>query len=102
MANVNVEQLIQIRQNKFIETRTIIDTEVNKFLKSLEALDADIQAKCNVVAGRTTKDILPSLWAEPFDEVAYQAELAKLQTYIAGVKTITDSVNEEALRCLQQ
>lgn len=100
--DVNVAQLIQSRQNKFIETRTIIDSEVTKFLQSLETLDTNMQEQCKVVPGRTAKDVLPSLWVEPFDIDRYNIELQNLTQYIAGVKSITDSINEEALKCLQQ
>ena len=99
--DVNVAQLIQDRQNKFIEGRTVTEVEVNKFLKSLEALDDSERIQCKVVVGRTAKDVLPSLWEEPFNVEKYNTELANLQNYIAGVKTFCDQINQEALKCLQ-
>lgn len=97
----NISQLIQERQNKFIETRTIIESEVTKFLESLTNLDADIKEKCGVREGLTAKDLLPALWIEPFDQKAYNAQKAALDTYIAQVTAICDKLNEEALACLQ-
>lgn len=97
----DVASLIQKRQNDFIEKRTIIESEVNKFLQSLEQQDADIRQKCNVVPGRTARDVLPSLWADEFDETAYQAEYNNLQQYINYVMQIQDENNREALECLQ-
>lgn len=99
--NVNVTQLIQERQNQFIEKRTIIESEVNKFLQSLERLDADIKVRCKVVDGRTCHDVLPSLWIEPFNEENYLKEKEVLDNYISQVKIICDELNQEALTCLQ-
>lgn len=101
MNNVNVEQLIQSRQNKFVETRTIIEAEINKFLQSLEKLDPDIQTRCNVIPGQTAKSLVPSLWEEPFDKDKYAVELAAVDSYIERVKTVCDQINKEALECLQ-
>lgn len=101
MSAVNVEQLIQNRQNQFVETRTIIESEVDKFLRSLENLDLDLQVRCNVKAGVTAKMLLPSLWEEPFNKEKYLAERKAVDTYIAQVKSVCDQINEEALRCLQ-
>lgn len=100
MSNTNVARLLQERQNKFIETRTNIENEVNKFLKSLEALDDDVKAKCGVKVGITAKDLLPALWAEPFDENTYREQKARLDAYIAQVKVICDQLNQEAIACL--
>lgn len=100
-SNVNVAALIQQRQNKFIETRTIIEAEVNKFLAGLEAQDEDVRNKLGVCTGKTAKDWLPSLWRDDFNMESYKYELAKLQEYIAKVKAYADNINAEAIRCLQ-
>ena len=100
MNDTNVAKLLQDRQNKFIETRTNIENEVNKFLKSLEALDDDVKINCGVAVGITAKDLLPALWQEPFNEEAYKAQKAQLDTYIAQVKNICDELNREAIACL--
>lgn len=98
---VDVAKLIRERENAFVETRTIIESEVNKFLKSLEELDADIKLKCGVKDGVTAKDLLPALWVEPFDEATYKVQKEKLDNYIAQVSNICDALNQEALACLQ-
>ena len=64
------QQLYQQRMNDFIEKRTKIESEVNAFLRSLEVDDEEFRAKCNVQEGLTARDVLPSLWAEEFDEAA--------------------------------
>lgn len=99
--SVNVAALIQQRQNKFIETRTIIEAEVNKFLAGLEAQDDDIKAKLNVQPGITARHWLPSLWSDDFNMEAYKQELAKLTDYMSKVKVYADNLNAEAIRCLQ-
>lgn len=101
MDNQNVKQLLQIRQNKFIETRTNIENEVNRFLTSLIELDDGTKARLNVKEGITCKDLLPSLWVEPFNEAQYQLELNALKTYISQVTAVCDEINQEALACLQ-
>lgn len=101
MNSPNVQQLIQERQNKFIETRTIIEKEVNMFLTSLNNLDPDIKEKLGVTEGINCRSLLPSLWAEPFDLETYNMELSKVQNYIAQVRGICDELNKEAIACLQ-
>lgn len=101
MNEQTISKLLQDRQNKFIETRTNIENEVNKFLQSLESLDPDIKAKCGVKDGVTARDLLSALWAEPFDENTYLTQKANLDTYVAQVRTVCDTINQEALACLQ-
>ena len=96
------QQLYQKRMNDFIEARTKIESEVNAFLRSLEVDDVEFRERCNVQEGLTARDVLPSLWAEEFDEATYQSELAKLNNYIASVRAISDQLNAEALACLQE
>lgn len=98
---VNISKLIQDRQNQFIEKRTIIESEVNGFLQSLEKLDLDVQTRLNVKVGTTCRMLLPSLWMEPFDIEQYNKEKENLDAYIAAVKGVCDEINQEALKCLQ-
>lgn len=101
MTEQSVAALIQQREVKFIETRTIIENEVNKFLQSLLSLDADVQQKVGAREGITAKDLLPALWADPFDEATYNQQLSSLMNYIAQVQAICDQINQEARACLQ-
>ena len=97
----NVSRLIQERQNKFIETRTIIENEVNRFLQSLEAMDPDIQQRCGYKPGLDAKQLLSALWAEPFDEATYTTQLDNFNRYVNQARMICDEINKEALACLQ-
>lgn len=100
MSEVNVTKLLQDRQNLFIETRTNIENEVNKFLKSLEGLDHDVKSMCGVQEGLTAKDLLPALWVEPFVKNTYLEQKAAFDKYVEGVKTVCDRLNQEAIECL--
>lgn len=98
---VDVAALLRERQNKFIETRTLTESEVDKFFKSLDSLDDDIKDRIKYAEGRTAKSVLPSLWTEPFNQERYSAELAALNNYIKHVHQICDEINAEAIACLQ-
>lgn len=93
--------MIKSRQDKFIESRTVIEMEVNKFFNSLQTIDNDIKLKCNVQDGRNAKNTLPSLWEEPFNIDKYNQERASFDSYVAQVRNICDQMNQEALQCLQ-
>lgn len=95
------QQLYQQRLNSFIETRTKIENEVNRFLKSLEVDDEEFKQACNVQIGTTARDWLPALWEEPFNQEVYEQQLAKLNQYIQAVRTVSDKLQMEALACLQ-
>lgn len=99
--STRVAAALKQRQNEFIEKRTVTESEVNKFLKSLEGLDPDVKAQLKVVDGATARDWLPSLWLEEPDPKQYEAEKAKLDAYIAAVKNYADHLAQEAIRCLQ-
>lgn len=98
----SIEQLYATLNNKFVEQRTLTEVEVNKFLKSLEELDPVYQQQLNVVPGRTARDLLPSLWTEPFDEETYKQEKAVVDAMIQQATAVCDQLNEEAMRCLQE
>ena len=100
--SISVEQLYAQRQAKFVESRTIIESELNKFLRSLEQLDAVHQQQLGVVPGQTARDVIPALWEEPFNEAAYTAQRAEADRRIAAAKQLCDQLNTEALKCLQE
>ena len=97
----SVARLIQERQNKFIETRTIIENEVTRFIQSLEGLDPDVQARCEYTQGMRAKELLSALWEEPFELEKYDAQLSKFNAYVAKVRAVCDDINKEAIQCLQ-
>ena len=99
---IDIATLLQQRQNEFIEKRTIIEAEVNKFLKGLANQDEATKKNLSVQENSTAKDWLPSLWIEPFDFEKYQGELANLNNYIAKARAYADELAEEARACLQQ
>lgn len=102
MNSANIANLIRERQDKFVETRTIIEKEVNQFLDSIGKMDADIQEKCGYVAGASAKGLLPELWNEPFNEEVYNNQLSRVLAYINRVQQVCDEINREAIACLQQ
>lgn len=99
---MDVTTLLRERQNKFIETRTLIASEVQKYLNSLNAMDAEVRAEILLPKGNTPQEILPALWVEPFDMEAYTEQLNQFQASVQSAKIYCDKLNQEALRCLQQ
>ncbi|MCM1218881.1 MAG: hypothetical protein NC548_30735 [Lachnospiraceae bacterium] len=97
----SIEQLYAALNTKFVEQRTLTEVEVNKFLRSVEELDPVFQQQIGVVQGQTARDVLPSLWSEPFDESRYLQERAAVEQRIQLAAAICDKLNEEALKCLQ-
>lgn len=103
MTQQSVASLIQARYSQFIETRTVIECEVNKFLESLNKEDEDIKKQLGVREGITCRDLLPELWKpdNEFNEEVYQTQLNSLLQYIQQVQVICDKINAEAIACLQ-
>lgn len=98
----DVQQILRVRQDAFVEKRTKIESEINKFLESVEAIDdTRITSIPGRPAGKTCREVLPALWENPFDESVYNTQLTALQNYIGMVQRECDIINEEALRCLQ-
>lgn len=97
----SIEQLYSERQAKFVESRTITESEVNRFLQSLETLDPVYQQELGVVAGQTARDVLPALWADPFVEADYLQQKAVFDQRVAAATALANKLNAEALQCLQ-
>lgn len=98
----NIAALLQQRQTEFIETRTTIESEVNRFLESIKKADEDVKKRCGYRESVTARELLPALWEDPFDKVKYASQLEQVNSYIASVSKIFDSINMEALKCLQE
>ena len=96
-----VQQLIRARESKFVEDRTKIEIEVGKFFESIKDIEDEIKDIPGRPVGSSAKEVLPSLWVEPFDIERYKAELSTLQEYINNVVAYGNRINEEALRCLR-
>lgn len=96
-----IEELYRQRQNKFIESRTVIESEVNQFLRSIEQLDVVFQTELCVIEGQTARDVLPALWEEPFDNERYLTQRALLDERITKATQLRDKLNAEAMQCLQ-
>lgn len=102
MSLIDIESLIRTRQDKFVETRTIIESEINKFLESISKMDPDVQQKCGYIEGASAKTLLPELWNTPFREEVYTQQLQGVVAYIQKVQAVCDAINQEALACLSQ
>lgn len=100
MNEIDIEALLHKRQEEFIENRTRIETEVNKFLESLKSTDEDVQRKCQV-SDKTVRDWLPELWSDNFDIEVYEQQLAELNAYIKSVYAVCEQINAEAIKCLE-
>lgn len=101
MSEVNVEALLRERQNLFIESRTKIEREVTMFLSSLEKINDELIPNQVSLRGKTAKDILPSLWADPFVKTDYQKDLEAFNAHVLEVRMLANKLNGEALKCLQ-
>lgn len=98
---VDVQSVIKQREAQFVETRTKIEIEVNKFLESLKDIEDEIASIPGRPTGATAREILPELWSDNFNNEIYQEQLARLNSYIASVIAYSDKINEEALACLK-
>lgn len=101
MGQVNIADLVRVRQNKLIEDRTNTEREVNAFFQSLERIeDEELKVKLGVVPGRTCRDAMPSMWEEDFDVEKYKTERERMIKYINSVQQVLMTFNLEALKCL--
>lgn len=99
---MNVEEILRVRQGKFVETRTRIEMEVNKFLESIDKIDDErVTSISGRPVGKTCNEVLPALWEDPFDETKYKMQLANLNQYVDAVKACVNDINSEALKRLQ-
>ena len=96
----DVNELYKKRQEVFIERRTTIATEVDKFLAGVAEIEPELIKDITPLNGTTAKEVLPSMWVEPFNIEAYERELAVLNDYINKIKSVADALNAEALKVL--
>ncbi len=100
--NFDIASLIRERQDKFIETRTIIESEVNKFLESIATESEEVRQKFGYVEGASARTLLPELWNEPFRIEVYNQQLSGVLQYVQQVIAVCNEINREALECLRQ
>lgn len=99
---MDVQAILRARQDAFVEKRTRIESEVNKFLESVDQIsDERVTSIPGRPSGKTCREVLPELWHEPFSQEKYDAELAALNSYVVRVQAACDAINKEALECLQ-
>ena len=96
----NVNELYRKRQEVFIERRTTIASEVDKFMQGVAGIDPELLKNVTPINGTNAKDILPSMWAEPFNIEAYKSELAIFDNYVRQIKQVADDLNTQALKIL--
>lgn len=101
MVNIDIANLLRQRQDEFVEKRTIIESEINKFLDSIAQLDPDVRTRCGYVPEAKAKSLVPELWNEPFRPEVYEQQLAGVLAYIKQVTAVCDEINREAQACLQ-
>lgn len=98
----SAEALLRQRQNEFIEKRTIIESEVNKYLEGMNAESPAFQQRCGYdLQGKTAKDILSAAWADEFDQKLYDEQMASFMEYVNRSVALAEQLNMEALQCLQ-
>lgn len=95
-----VKQLYNARLQLFIERRSKVQAEVDRFLQSVKSINPERLAGIEPIEGDTAQEVLPALWREPYDSQQYEVELSRLQHYISQVKAVADELNAEALRIL--
>ncbi len=101
MVGQELEMALKQRQVKFVETRTVIASEVTKFLNSVQSLPEKVRVQVILPNGNTAQEILPALWEEPFDQAAYNSQLEAFNNSVRSVVTVCDALNEEAVKCLR-
>lgn len=99
---MDVQEILRTRQDAFVEKRTRIETEVDKFLESVNQItDERVTQVPGRPEGKNCREVLPALWKDPFDEEEYQKQLTALNSYVQAVQAVCDAINEDALKCLQ-
>ena len=96
----NVNELYRKRQEVFIERRTTIASEVDKFMQGVAGIDPELLKNVTPINGTSAKEILPSMWIEPFDIEKYKQELSVFDNYVRQIKQVADELNAQALKIL--
>lgn len=99
---VDAERSQKEARDRFVEDRSNNEREINHFLTEIAKVDKKYLEGITPLSGATTREVVPSMWIEPFDKEAYDAQIAVVKAYIIAVKKRAEAVNEEAERCFQQ
>lgn len=97
---MNLQQLIAKRQQRFIEDRLRVTQWCEKLVASYQGLPEDLQKQLPPLPGLTPQQLLPSLFTDTFDTVAYENEAGVLRNIHAEMTSLALRLNEEAMRCL--
>lgn len=92
-------QLYKAREQAFLTTRVYITQWCEKLVSSYDALPADTKASLPPLPGHTAEEMLPSLFAEPFDMDRYQQEALLPQRLQQEMVARVLQLNAEAEKC---
>ena len=93
----DVQRALEAKKQAFIETRTQNEMEINKFLRSLESWPDEYFNLLKLERGKTARDLVPSMWSEPFNIENYNMEMARLTNYINSVSSLADKIANKAM-----
>lgn len=100
-ATVDVNALLEQRRSQFISKRRDIELWVENFFKEVDQINPALLKETHPPQGRTTAELLPSLYAEPFSQEAFDAEYKVLNDYYLEIQGVADFLNSKAMEVLQ-
>ena len=92
----DVTKLLEERRNQFITTRRDIEVYIETFFSELEKVPPKLLADVQLPTGRTAQEIFPALYAEPFDEEAYEAQYEAFNKCYKQVQGVAEYLNKKA------
>ena len=97
----DVHALLEQRRTAFIAKRRDIEVWVEKFFTEIDAISPDLLKDTHPPIGKTAKDLLPSMYKEPFVQEEFDKEYAVLDAYYQEVQQVASYLNEKAAEVLK-
>lgn len=101
MTAIDVNALLEQRRSQFISKRRDIEVWVENFFKEVDQINPNLLKDTHPPVGRTTAELLPSLYVEPFDQEKFDAEYKVLNDYYLEIQSVAEYLNGKAMEVLQ-
>lgn len=98
----DIEEMNREATEQFIKNKTIIETNINKFMESALLLKREYPEMFGSIEfpkGTTAEELVPAMYARDFDEEAYKSQLQVVINFNRAIQKVADTIASQPLSC---
>ena len=97
----DIQSLVNLRQERFIEQRTKIKQEVERVRASFDNIPARLLEGITIPPAHTAEELFPSLWLDPPNTEQYKVEKENFTQVYNQIQERVSVINDKARKILE-